>query len=43
MGNCLKELEGTAYRLELPEESGIEAEKQLAGLRTDCGELTPIF
>ncbi len=43
MGDCLKEPEETSYWLELLEESGIATEKQLAGLRTECGELTAIF
>jgi four helix bundle protein len=42
-GDCLKELEETAYWLELLVESGIVEEKQLADLRKECDELTAIF
>jgi four helix bundle protein len=42
-GDCLKELEETAYWLELLIEGGIVAEKQLADLQKECNELTAIF
>ena len=42
-GDCLKELEETAYWLELLIEGGIVAEKQLAALQKECNELTAIF
>jgi len=42
-GDCLKELEETAYWLELLTEGGIVPEKQLTGLQKECGELTAIF
>ncbi len=42
-GDCLKELEETAYWFELLAESGIVPEKQLAGLQKECNELTAIF
>jgi four helix bundle protein len=43
MGDCLKELEETAYWLELLVEGRIVEEKQLAELQKECGELTAIF
>lgn len=42
-GDCLKELEETAYWMELLVESGIVDEKPLAELQKECGELTAIF
>ncbi len=42
-GDCLKELEETAYWLELLIESNIADGKYLAELRKECGELTAIF
>ncbi len=42
-GDCLKELEETAYWLELLEEGNVKDGKYLAGLRKECGELTAIF
>ncbi len=42
-GDCLKELEETAYWLELLVEGGIVDEKQLAALQTECDELIAIF
>jgi four helix bundle protein len=42
-GDCLKELEETAYWLELLVECGIAAEKQLGDLQKECNELTAIF
>src|SRR5512144_3095462 len=43
VGDCLKELEETAYWLELLVEGGIVSEKQLAALKKECDELTAIF
>ncbi len=43
MGDCLKELEETAYWLELLVEGRIVDETRLADLRKECGELTAIF
>jgi four helix bundle protein len=42
-GDCLKELEETAYWLELLEESGIVAEARLHELRGETDELIAIF
>ena len=42
-GDCLKELEETAYWLELLVESGIVNETCLADLWNECDELTAIF
>ncbi len=42
-GDCLKELEETAYWFELLVESGIVPEKHLAGMQKECNELTAIF
>lgn len=42
-GDCLKELEETAYWLELLTEGGIVEEKRLVNLQKECGELTAIF
>jgi len=42
-GDCLKELEETAYWLELLAESSIVEEKRLSELRTECDELIAIF
>ena len=42
-GDCLKELEETAYWLELLVEGGIVEEKRLADLQKECNELTAIF
>ena len=42
-GDCLKELEETAYWLELLVESGISDELHMADLRNECDELTAIF
>lgn len=43
MGDCLKELDETAYWFELLSESGIIAEENLAGLASEAKELTAIF
>ena len=43
VGDCLKELEETAYWLELLVESRIVDETRLADLRKECDELTAIF
>lgn len=43
MGDCLKELEETAYWLELLVESLIVDEARMADLRKECDELTAIF
>ena len=42
-GDCLKELEETAYWLELLEEGNVTNGNCLAGLRNECGELIAIF
>ena len=42
-GDCLKELEETAYWLELLVEAGIVEEKQLVELQKECDELIAIF
>ncbi len=42
-GDSLKELEETAYWLELLVEAGIVDEKRLADLQKECDELTAIF
>jgi four helix bundle protein len=42
-GDCLKELEETAYWLELLVESLIVDEIRMADLRKECDELTAIF
>lgn len=42
-GDSLKELEETAYWLELLSESGIVEEQRLKDLKTECDELTAIF
>ena len=42
-GDCLKELEETAYWLELLVEGGIVEEKSMADLQEECDELTAIF
>lgn len=42
-GDCLKEVEETAYWLELLVESGLVAAKKLQPLRVECDELTAIF
>ena len=43
IGDCLKELDETAYWLELLVEGGMVQEKQLADLQRECGELLAIF
>ena len=43
MGDCLKELDETAYWFELLTEAGIVPEEKLAGLATEVEELTAIF
>jgi four helix bundle protein len=43
MGDCLKELDETSYRLELLMEAGIAPEEKLAGLYPETQELTAIF
>ena len=43
LGDCLKELEETAYWLELLAESGIIAATRLAALLDECKQLTAIF
>lgn len=42
-GDSLKELEETAYWLELLSESGIVEEQRLKELKLECDELTAIF
>lgn len=42
-GDSLRELEETAYWLELLGESGIARPDQLPALNTECGELIAIF
>ncbi len=42
-GDCLKELEETAYWLELLVEGNIVEEKRLSELQKECDELTAIF
>jgi len=42
-GDCLKELEETAYWLELLTDAGIAQGKQLADLQNECEELIAIF
>jgi four helix bundle protein len=42
-GDCLKELEETAYWLELLVEGSLVQEKQLTALRSECNELVAIF
>jgi four helix bundle protein len=42
-GDCLKELEETAYWLELLVEGGFVDGKRLSELRTECDELIAIF
>ena len=42
-GDCLRELEETAYWLELLVASGIVSADKLAPLRQECDELTAIF
>lgn len=42
-GDSLRELEETAYWLELLVEAEIASEKRLGGLRQECDELTAIF
>jgi len=43
MGDCLKELEETAYWLELLVGSGIATAEQLEPVRKECEELIAIF
>ncbi len=43
LGDCLRELEETAYWLELLVESGCLAAKKLSALRQETDELTAIF
>lgn len=43
IGDCLKELDETAYWLELLAESGIVAPPKLAALRDECDQLLAIF
>jgi four helix bundle protein len=42
-GDCLREIEETAYWLELLVEAGIISAGTLAPLRKECDELTAIF
>ncbi|MEI7732286.1 MAG: four helix bundle protein [Verrucomicrobiota bacterium] len=42
-GDCLRELEETAYWFELLVDSGIVVPDKLASLRAECDELTAIF
>ena len=42
-GDCLKELEETAYWLELLIEGALVEEKRLVDLQKECSELTAIF
>ena len=43
LGDCLKELDETAYWLELLEESSIIPASKLASLRDECDQLIAIF
>jgi len=43
MGDCLKELDETAYWLELLVESGIVQQRTMAELLNETGQLTAIF
>ena len=43
IGDCLKELDETAYWLELLSDAGIVAEAKLAPLRDECDQLLAIF
>lgn len=43
IGDCLKELDETAYWLELLDESGIFPAAKLAPLRDECDQLLAIF
>jgi hypothetical protein len=43
IGDCLKELDETAYWLELLLESGIIASSQMKSLHQECDELLAIF
>lgn len=42
-GDCLREIEETAYWLELLDDSGIAPRETLAPLRKECNELIAIF
>ncbi len=42
-GDCLREIDETAYWLELLVDAGIVAPEKLAPLRSECDELTAIF
>ena len=42
-GDCLREIEETAYWLELLVDAGIVSTDKLAPLRQECDELTAIF
>jgi four helix bundle protein len=43
IGDCLKELDETAYWLELLKESSIVSEPKLAAIRDECDQLLAIF
>ena len=43
VGDCLREIEETAYWLELIVDSGIMPEERLSSLSKECGELIAIF
>src|SRR5438093_13197771 len=43
IGDCLKELDGTAYWLELLAESAIVSSAKLSSLRDECNQLIAIF
>jgi four helix bundle protein len=43
IGDCLKELDETAYWLELMAESSIVPDAKLAALRDECDQLLAIF
>lgn len=43
IGDCLKELDETAYWLELLADSGIIVPAKLVGLRDECSQLLAIF
>ncbi|MCC7437086.1 MAG: four helix bundle protein [Armatimonadetes bacterium] len=43
IGDCLKELDETAYWLELLTESGIIPEPRVASLQEECNQLIAIF
>ena len=42
-GDCLREIEETAYWLDLLAEANLVAPERLVPIRQECGELTAIF